>query len=836
MPWWGSTSASADDSAELLAAALARVVSLDAPGLARALAAGVDAASGSGRAPGGRRRGPDRRGAPRRRRRRRSGPRSAWYWIVHDDSAPQPDCLAALLRGADRNPAAAVLVPKTVAWSDPGRLVGVGNRWAPGTPVVDPLDPTERDQGQYDVDRAVYAGDSAGMLVRADLWHRLGGMDPNVGDWAAPADLCRRAWGAGAEVTFVPSAVLAHRQAGHRGVRAAAGRSADHHGHHRAHPRRSARAGQLTLELSQAPLPALPWRYLRAVLSSAMRVLAVLLTREPEEASAEVAGAWHVLGHPVRIRRARKSLRRPPVTDLRRPPDVRARRGAALSHALDGWAAGSRQPSVRRWWPPPARIWRPSAVAGALALAAFLREPGQLFGAGTLRGGGLLPAPGAVDLLTGYLEGWHPVRFGTPVPMPAHLPLLAAASLPTLGSVDIAASPGVRSGGAAGLPELLRQPGYRASWAATGSRWPSAGRCSRPAWRRWEAAGSRPWPCCCSAPRRPGWWSGRCGLPAPGPVASGPRSPRGPCSESSSPSPRRCTSQLCWAPCSGGSGSCRCPGPDPVSGACRDAGRWSSWGSPGCSSSCGCPGSGPRRGWCSASWGSTTRCWARPGRRCGGCRPAGRTPWPGRGSRCCSWRWPPWPWCGSRSDRWPCWPPRSVCWPRGAWLDPIARELWPDLGTGMLWPGVFLMLAAGLLALLVARITARPGLTGELVSVAWLLCIGVLLVGWWVAAPSSVGRHRHRHAARREPRRRHLRATTLAGAGTARGTSCATRSPAPRRCASGTPTRWRARSPIAGSATRWRVSCPARVVRSSRSSAAGRSASSSSTGRRRIRW
>ena len=180
------------------------------------------------RAPGGRRPGPDGAGPTARVDGRPTADPDpvAWYWIVHDDSAPQPDCLAALLRGADRNPAAAVLVPKTVAWSDPGRLVGVGNRWAPGTPVVDPLDPTERDQGQYDVDRAVYAGDSAGMLVRADLWHRLGGMDPNVGDWAAPADLCRRAWGAGAEVDLRPSAVLAHRQAGHRGVRAAPGRSA----------------------------------------------------------------------------------------------------------------------------------------------------------------------------------------------------------------------------------------------------------------------------------------------------------------------------------------------------------------------------------------------------------------------------------------------------------------------------------------------------------------------------------------------------------------------------------------------------------------------------------
>ena len=73
-----------------------------------------------------------------------------------------------------------------------------------------------------------------------------------------------------------------------------------------------------------------------------------------------------------------------------------------------------------------------------------------------------------------------------------------------------------------------------------------------------------------------------------------------------------------------------------------------------------------------------------------------------------------------------------------AWLDPIAARLWPDLGRGMLWPGVFLLLAAAILALIVAAVGARPGSTGELVFVGWVLCIGVLAVGWWVA-PTTVG-------------------------------------------------------------------------------------------------
>ena len=436
----GIDAGSSDSSAQILSRAFGTTVQIrpeaagagePADGIARALAAGVallpgpvarsgstesDGSGAGGEAPGASSVAAD-------------GPVVAWYWILHDESAPEPGCLEALLMGADRNPDAGVLVPKTVAWSDSARLVGVGNRWAPGTPVVDPLDAKERDQGQYDVERPVYAGDSAGMLVRADVWHALDGMDPQVGDWAGPADLCRRVWGSGSEVFFIPSAVLAHRQAGHRGARPGRGGFA--------HPRRAAREGQLTLELTQAPAWSLAWRYVRAWISTAVRMLALLLTREPEEATAEAAGAWSVLGHPKRLHRARRRLRRAPVTDVRRPPHVRARRGATLAHSLDSWSAAGSGSPARVWWPPPARIWHPLALAGVLAVAAFVRDPGHFLGSGTIRGGGLLPAPGAVELVSNYLASWHDARFGTGDALPVYLPLLAAASVLTLGSTDL---------------------------------------------------------------------------------------------------------------------------------------------------------------------------------------------------------------------------------------------------------------------------------------------------------------------------------------------------------------------------------------------------------------
>ena len=720
----GIDAGSVDGSEPLLAGGTRVVVRVEEPGLARALASGVAAASAEAAAtaigsPGG---------SPQMGTLERSEPGDHpeepvdWFWIVHDDSAPDPGCLAALLKGADRNPAAAVLVPKTVAWSDPGRLVGVGSRWAPGTPVVDPLDPTERDQGQYDVDRPVYAGDSAGMLVRADVWRAVDGMDPTVGDWAGPADLCRRVWAIGGEVRFIPGAVLAHRQAGHRGVRPSPGLP---------HPRRSARAGQLILELSQAPAVALPWRYVRAWLSTVVRVVALLLTREPEEATAEIAGAWRVLGHPGRIHRARRSLRRPPVRNLTRPEHVRARRGAALSHSLDSWAAGSRAGPTLTWWPPPGRIWHPLAIAGVLAIAAFVREPGQLAGSGTLRGGGLLPAPGAMELLDGYLASWHPARFGGALPMPAYLPLLSAASAPFLGSVDLV----LRL--AFGLAVPLA---FLSCYASLGPGWVG----------RHRIAMSLAYAL----------------LPAGVAAMGGGRISTLAVLLLAPPTVRLISRALTRARPQAGSGS---TGIRPALAAGTMLGVVVAF----------APSvylvvtAGAVLAWIGlrlARWPLRTALiilgvsglflvlWILR---------VLRAPWlalselgvndPSLGTPAPSiWGLAP---GGPTSVAWAGIPLVAVALlavvaarfstralvllaaalallAAAAWLEPLAGRLWPDLGVGMLWPGVFVLLASALLALLVAQVASRRGLAGELLSVAWVVCIGVLVVGWWVAPGS----------------------------------------------------------------------------------------------------
>ncbi|MBX6371694.1 MAG: glycosyltransferase, partial [Acidothermus sp.] len=50
-----------------------------------------------------------------------------WLWLLHDDSAPEPRALEALLALADQMPSAAVIGPKLVDWHDPEVLLEVGH-------------------------------------------------------------------------------------------------------------------------------------------------------------------------------------------------------------------------------------------------------------------------------------------------------------------------------------------------------------------------------------------------------------------------------------------------------------------------------------------------------------------------------------------------------------------------------------------------------------------------------------------------------------------------------------------------------------------------------------
>ena len=105
-----------------------------------------------------------------------------------------------------------VLGPKVLDGQDRRTLREVGVSIDRAGRRVTGIDPGEIDQGQHDHKRAVLAVGSAGMLVRRDVWDRLGGFDPRLRLFRDDVDFCWRVQAAGARVQVVTDAVLYHHE------------------------------------------------------------------------------------------------------------------------------------------------------------------------------------------------------------------------------------------------------------------------------------------------------------------------------------------------------------------------------------------------------------------------------------------------------------------------------------------------------------------------------------------------------------------------------------------------------------------------------------------------
>ncbi|MDN6566875.1 MAG: glycosyltransferase family 2 protein, partial [Actinomyces sp.] len=141
-----------------------------------------------------------------------SGPALAaarWWWLLHDDSAPEPDCLRELWDVADLGRTTAVVGPKQMSW-DGAAVVEVGVDATRSARRLEAVAPGEIDQGQYDDRSDVLAVGTAGMLVERQIWEDLGGTDKLLGPFGDGLEFCRRVRRAGHRVVLAPRARVRH--------------------------------------------------------------------------------------------------------------------------------------------------------------------------------------------------------------------------------------------------------------------------------------------------------------------------------------------------------------------------------------------------------------------------------------------------------------------------------------------------------------------------------------------------------------------------------------------------------------------------------------------------
>ncbi len=131
--------------------------------------------------------------------------------LCHDDVALAPETVSTLVAESQRSNAA-VVGPKIVEWERSEILQHAGydvDRFAVAAERVASQD---LDQEQHDGVNDVFALPSAVLLVRSDLFVRLGGFDAGMTFRGEDVDFCWRAQMAGARVMFVGGAVARHRE------------------------------------------------------------------------------------------------------------------------------------------------------------------------------------------------------------------------------------------------------------------------------------------------------------------------------------------------------------------------------------------------------------------------------------------------------------------------------------------------------------------------------------------------------------------------------------------------------------------------------------------------
>jgi GT2 family glycosyltransferase len=362
--------------------------------------------------------------------------RVEWIWLLHDDCEPDPQALERLLRAASKDRSVAVLGPKVLDGQDRRTLREAGVSIDRAGRRITGIEPGEIDQGQHDHNRDVLAVGSAGMLVRRDVWDQLGGFDDGFRLFRDDLDFCWRAQAAGYRVQVVTDAVLYHRELSARRRRPIDG------GNARWLDRRNA----LFVLAINLPLLTMLRVLGGCIVGSLVRASYFLVTKQLDLAAAQAFGVTGLLGHPVRLLRARRRRARgravaysavrqfiPPARTLFRlaedisglvthgPPQASGGQHQAVSEDQEDEQFVDTESMARQI------IGNPGVqLFVALLLVALIAER-RLLGVSPLGGGALVPAwGGAPALWREYLAGFHTVGLGSTASAPPYLAVVAA--------------------------------------------------------------------------------------------------------------------------------------------------------------------------------------------------------------------------------------------------------------------------------------------------------------------------------------------------------------------------------------------------------------------------
>lgn len=136
--------------------------------------------------------------------------RGKYLFFLNQDTVLEKDCLHELVQAIESDPNIGICGAKMMFWNEKQVINSTGliiNKicfcWDRGS--------FECDLGQYDEDTEVVSVSGGAMLIRKDLFDKLGGFDAEYFMYYEDLDLGLRTWLTGYRVIFVPKAVIYHK-------------------------------------------------------------------------------------------------------------------------------------------------------------------------------------------------------------------------------------------------------------------------------------------------------------------------------------------------------------------------------------------------------------------------------------------------------------------------------------------------------------------------------------------------------------------------------------------------------------------------------------------------
>lgn len=317
-------------------------------------------------------------------------------WLLAQDTAPERETLARLAGALELSPSAAYAAPKLVRWDDRSEIVSLGvgmTRLGRAVGLAD----GELDQGQHDGRADALGADVRGLLVRADPWRQLGGLDRALHGADEGLDLGVRARLAGGRVELAPTAILATAGDG------VAGAPAPLTAQRRRRRAYASRLAQLHRRLVYAPALSVPLHWLTILPLAVWRTIVDLVRKEPGSVLPEWGAAVVAMLRPVAVARSRRRLAATKQSSWAQLAPLRTTRSELreqFGHEPTGAAVGSASRSELRFFAGGgAWLVLGALVVSVAAFPALLAWP-------TLGGGALQP------LRTTVFQLWTDAAFG----------------------------------------------------------------------------------------------------------------------------------------------------------------------------------------------------------------------------------------------------------------------------------------------------------------------------------------------------------------------------------------------------------------------------------------